>query len=65
MGSGYEASRSSSCSELSEARPPFPLDEDRNEDTPPFWLVLRALTEEAQIYFQIRLDYTILEERVM
>ena len=49
--SSYDASRSSSCSELSVQPPdpaPVPL------DTPPFWLALRVLQDEIQVYFQTR-----------
>ena len=50
--SSYDASRSSSCSEISICPSPGPL------DTPPFWLVLRVVTDEVQLFFQIRFGPT-------
>ena len=50
-GSGYEASQSSSLSSLSGH---FILDGSPEEERTQFWLVIRVLGHEVEVYFQIR-----------
>ena len=50
-GSGYEASQSGSLSSLSDH---FVLDESPEEERTQFWLVIRVLGHEVEVYFQIR-----------